>query len=253
MRSERSLLFAFILLFQSHAFGVMCGSSVKADDWFAQVSVKITSRNNPKGPTDCSGTRIAPRFVLTAAHCASSSRYGVFSNGANVRVKKVYRHPRWNNNTDAFDFAILEFDDSAPAGPVAGLPEQGERLQRGAAITIAGSGYTHRGGDGRLHIAQHRLANPSYTATEMSTIGERVAGCGRTGMCGGDSGGGNFDEKRRLVGISSSTAGEDRYGCHRQGYLANVATVRTWIDKITSSSPQLARQSAARRATAGVR
>lgn len=192
----------------------------------AQVSVKLTSKNNPTGSTDCSGTRIARDYILTAAHCFASSKHAVV-NGVSYPVADKWKHPKWNNNTDAFDFAVL-YVRGLPEGPVAKLPGAAEKIKVGDQLTVAGFGYTETGSDGKLGQTSLTIKKPDYTETEILATGKG------TGICGGDSGGGALKAGTPLtiVGVSSSTAGADKYGCDDHVYFANVSVVTRWIDGI---------------------
>ncbi|KAF0715535.1 Aste57867_3328 [Aphanomyces stellatus] len=79
------------------------------------VSVRL---DNAAASTTCSRVLVAPRFVLTAAHCVfdGSKQYASigshFGNGTTdgerISVQLATRHPRYNITSKDFDFAVLE-------------------------------------------------------------------------------------------------------------------------------------------------
>jgi hypothetical protein len=211
-----------LLLSASSAWAIMAGSEVPAGDPVARVSVKLASRRHSIGYSDCSGTRIAENFVLTAAHCWDVARFATLPDGTVAQVERSWRHERWNNDTDDYDFLLLKLKGHLPSGPAAELPDAG--AVPGESLIMAGFGYTETGVDGILHETSVRVVRLSETQIQ-------VAGAG-TGMCGGDSGGGNFRVSAGrivLAGVNSSTPEDDRYGCDDEGSLGDVSLIRDWI------------------------
>ena len=219
------VLFLFVTLTPS-AHAIRNGRLVKTTDPVAQVSVKLTEEHGPTGPTDCTGTRIAYRLVLTAAHCVSVANHAVFVNGASFRVTKAWTHPEWNDDTDAFDFAILKVEGDPPGGRVAEIADPTDKpLKIGAALTVAGAGFTGTGGDGILYKTKLKVKTAQNSTTEFFTTGSR------TGVCGGDSGGGYLKtgSSVKIFGVVSTTIKTDRYGCDHRVYMADVSKASDWI------------------------
>ncbi len=180
-------------------------------------------RGDNGASTRCSATLIAPRTLLTAAHCADAAMLGattvtlIASNapteaevipGVNtVRVTQTRLHPSWNAAAGLggdLALALLETPQSTTPSPwnqatltgLGGAPVRA--VGYGADAPDAGTG-TRRTVD--LTIRQ--------LTTELIFVGNFVD----KGICHGDSGGPTFhtfgDGVERLIGVHSFTRGED--------------------------------------------
>jgi len=131
---------------------------IAAYPWLAHVEYEVAT-----GPWICSGTVIAPRVVLTAAHCAeepasdgiaSSSTYKVITGIANVTkarpadissVSQVVVYPQFSTDTKEADAGLLILSKPVTATPLAlATKEDFARLEAGEVLDIAGWGATHR-------------------------------------------------------------------------------------------------------------
>lgn len=191
----------------------------------------------------CTGVIIAPRVVITAAHCvsANAAQVAVYAptGGKPVLtpVRSVARHPEYVPNAikarkRSIDLALLLTAEPLPAGfyPVPIAPSQPVRLD--ASYVIAGYGLREEGNEqslgelrsGRLS-AQAPLSSILLWARDLEKRG--------MGACTGDSGGPIFDaEGKQLVAITvwSTGAGGRHCGDLTQGALVGPQT--GWITQV---------------------
>lgn len=172
--------------------------------------------------TRCSSTLIAPRTLLTAAHCvdpvmrgeasliitASNAPTAAQMNPSNtVFVVETRLHPRWNAAAGLGDDLALLLLETAPNASASPWNRQSLSGLGGEAVRVVGYGAdAPDGGTGTKRTAN--LTIRQFTA-ELISLGDFVA----TGLCHGDSGGPTFhtfgDGVERLVGVHSFTRTED--------------------------------------------
>ncbi|WP_426754633.1 S1 family peptidase [Myxococcus sp. Y35] len=187
-------------------------------------------------PIVCTGTLVAPRVVLTAAHCVEnadaprvfsvvfSTETARASAAERVRVVEGRLHPAWRPGVN--DIGVLLLAEDAPVAPLAlafrAMPADGEgRLAR-----VVGFGADGQGGMG---LRRSGLARVS--AVEAGTFSIEGA---PAMSCGGDSGGPVFlevDGVESLAGVTSfgdltCTAGTNtRVDVHADFILAAIEEV----------------------------
>ncbi|HEU4658099.1 MAG TPA: serine protease [Capillimicrobium sp.] len=211
------------------------------------------------GAFGCTGTLIAPTWVLTAGHCGSLTgaavatpiawptplidvRIGSITPGAgeHVPVRRALIPPE-HLATSGHDITLLELSRpsiQAPA-PVAG-PSETALWAPGTLETIVGFGVTEEGGDAPDVLQEAEVpivADPDCEAAYPDEFDETMicAGYPEGGVdtCQGDSGGPMFGRTAtgalRVVGATSFGEGCARPG--RYGVYARVADdpLRSWI------------------------
>jgi len=210
----------------------------------------------------CTGTLIAPTWVLTAGHCSSITglavaspaawpaplidvRIGSVTPGAGERapVRRVVVNPDYLLGM-GYDIALLELSSPSSKAPARVVGAGGAALWApGTMETIVGFGATSEGGDvaDTLQEAQVPITTDAYCADAYDDFDASTMLCagfpeGGVDTCQGDSGGPMFgrDAAGALKVVGATSFGE---GCARPGRPGVYARVgdtvlREWIRSV---------------------
>jgi secreted trypsin-like serine protease len=206
----------------------------------------------------CTGTLIAPNYVLTAGHCGSVTGAAVASpvtwpaplidvriggnqagQGQLYSVSSVTGHPNYLA-TSGYDVSLLKLSTNASQTPVkvAGTADRA-LWNAGVNQTIVGWGATSEGGDlpdtlqkATVPVTTDATCAAAYSDFDVNTM--LCAGFPQGGVdtCQGDSGGPMFGGSGTGLRVDGTTSfGEGCARPNKPGVYARVgdATLREWI------------------------
>jgi hypothetical protein len=233
-------------LFGSTAANAVVGANGDAAAFKDRV-VMVLSRS-AEGAAFCSGVVLAPRVVLTAAHCLREPGNMLVhyrdAGGAPVvyEVVAAIRHPDYHPDAIArrlrsIDVGVLETKSALPAPFRPAEIASGAAPAPGAEVIAAGFGVSEEGRPktgGQLRSALLRVREPRSKILLWAEPLEKAA----SGACSGDSGAPIFDATGQdVVAIVAWTAGEGRAKCGRLTQGAFIGPIRQWIDATIANLP----------------
>jgi len=199
--------------------------------------VQVVDSAQPNGAL-CSGTFVAPEWVVTAQHCLQITAPAVVVQGdAHASLAVLSVTSTVANPTE--DVALLHVDvsssnDAAPDGGLAGvIPISAEGtnvgpLAVGDVVELAGYGVTETGS-----VRSLRFLAESIVGLDLASI--TVSGFGATGACAGDSGGPLLvrasDGTLAVVGVLSDGSGT----CLDEDTYARLDGIHDWIESVIGS------------------
>jgi len=242
MKTVSCIVAGLALLLSMPAHAIVGGGAPSAEGVARAVVTIVGSRGN-----FCTGALIAPKLVLTAAHCVQpGADYKIVEYGADRQptlqdVRTVAIHPGFNmqamsGHRATADVALLHLA-APPKGKTAavlGMPDI--PINAGNRFTIAGIGVTVRGdgkSGGTIRIAG--LVATGKPGTLQIRLVDPVGQGTREGLgaCTGDSGGPVFEDKQGgpvLVGVVSwSTGPNGSAGCGGITGVTPLTLYRDWI------------------------
>jgi hypothetical protein len=230
------------LLLASPAYAIVGGGTPQADGVARAVVTIVGSRGN-----FCTGTLVAPKLVLTVAHCVQpGADYKIVDRGTDgqpqlLNVRTVAIHPNFNMQAmqahrATADVALLQLEIPLKGKSTVPVGAPNIPIQVGSRFVIAGIGVTVRGegkSGGATRVAG--LVATGQPGTLQIRLVDPVTNGVRDGIgaCTGDSGGPVFEDKPTgsvLVGVISwSTGPNGAAGCGGLTGVTPLTLYRDWI------------------------
>jgi hypothetical protein len=206
---------------------------------FADRVVMVLTRG-AEGSGFCTGIVLAPRIVLTAAHCLHAAPdmlvhyrdaegQPILVRVVSTSIHPMYRVDAVKRRVVSIDAGLVETATPLPTAFRAAALSEGDPPAVGEAATVVGYGIGREGeakSGGALRAADLRVREPASQILLWATD----SGDAGAGACSGDSGGPIFAaDGKTVVAMVAWTSGAKGHKCGSitQGPL--LAPLREWI------------------------
>ncbi|NXI66403.1 CEL2A elastase, partial [Anseranas semipalmata] len=237
---------------------VVGGENARPYSWPWQASLQYYSSG--KWYHTCGGTLIATNWVMTAAHCISSSRqYRVLLGKYNLAAEEegsvaaspatIIVHEKWNsyNVANGYDIALIKLAQHVNLSnqvELACLPAAQSILSSNTACYVTGWGRLQTNGalpdelqQGLLLVVDYATCSrPSWWGSTVKSTMVCAGGDGIISSCNGDSGGPlncqGADGRWEVHGIVSfgSSLGCNYY--RKPSVFTRVSAYNSWIQEV---------------------
>jgi V8-like Glu-specific endopeptidase len=192
------------------------------------------------GQSHCSGTVIAARKVLTAAHCVqgfdmSQMTFG-FGADANsiskqIQIAGAVAHPQFDGQALTNDVAVLTLTEDAPIAPIP-LNQSMDASWVGNSVRLVGYGVSD--GPSQTGGGTKRFVDVTISQVEATTL--RYETTQGKSACNGDSGGPAFLEENNTLTVVGVTSYGDQ-NCQQYGVYTRVDAFLQFINDEVAKDP----------------
>lgn len=248
-----------VVLIVAPVLAITQGENATQGRWPSAVGL-VTAGGAPQTRVFCAASLIAPRWVLTAAHCAAglnpsrveviTGLYALNQTAGTQRhaVSQIIVHPHYNTPAANADISLIKLA-TASSRPI--LPVFGESLDlAGHPATVTGWGVTQLGGDNSNILQQASMAIIGNTSCRTAYEGSLEIlptmlcagdGLGGPAICTRDSGSSltvRFRQQDVLVGVASFVA-RSSTECGPNGFYSGFARVSALLGFLQQHVPNL--------------
>ncbi len=238
------------------ASGIIGGTRVLQNENDSSTVALIRYKISKYESGICTGTMIAPKVMLTAAHCvpaAAKDTYVIFHRSISCesgykpeknvqKVAKVIPHEEYTPIKSAEvesenDIAIIILEDKAPANyPIYSIAVPTEI--KDSSLFFYGYGVigSNKRGMGILRKTSLSKSNFSIHEADKKVKVRQDAG---KGICYGDSGGPglvNVKTESQILGVNSFVSGPKTDSCNGESTLALAHSYKEWIQNIVDQN-----------------
>ncbi len=238
------------------ASGIVGGTRVfqndKDDSTVALILYKVA--NDVTGV--CTGAMVAPRVMLTAAHCvpvAAKNTHIVFYSSISCEsgykpelhaqnVEKIVVHEDYTPIIDgteesANDIAIIILKERAPSNyPIYSIANPAE--VEDSKLFFYGYGVVGSHKNGARVLRKTSFSKDDYRISEQNKKVRVLQNDGK-GICYGDSGGPglvNVKGESQILGVNSFVSGSESDMCNGTSTLALAQSYKSWIQNIINQN-----------------